>query len=132
MFRWNVRRISCCQEKVDRHGIIAAFSLIDEKGNPVGAGVLGLLISSGGTVCDDGFDGNSADAICREMGHSGHVDWQYGDKWPKIQSARDITLDDVNCESGDWASCSYSLSHNCGHSEDVFLHCETEKAGKLL
>ena len=64
------------------------------------------LITCLGTVCDDGFDDNSADAICRELGYSfGHLDWTYGSKW-SIQNNFEITLDDVSCESGEWSSCS--------------------------
>lgn len=56
------------------------------------------------------------------MGHYGHTSWTSGSKW-NIQSDRDIKLDDVACDNGDWSSCSFSTSHNCGHSEDVFLQC---------
>ena len=97
--------------------------MVDSNGDTVGAGILGLLISNGGTSCDDSFSDNSADAICREMGYIGQMSWTSGSKW-KIQSNYHITLDDVSCSSGEWSSCSFSLSHNCGHSEDVFLQCE--------
>jgi hypothetical protein len=46
----------------------------------------------------------------------------------KIQSNYDIKLDDVVCKSGEWGSCTYSESHNCKHTDDVFLSCH----GKLL
>ena len=109
--------------------ITTEFSLIDSSGNTVGAGTQGLLISNGGTVCDDSFSDNSADAICRKMGHYGHTSFSSGNKWD-IQSVHDIKLDDVACDNGYWSSCSFSKSHNCGHSEDVFLQCAG--VGKLL
>ncbi|XP_063691323.1 basement membrane-specific heparan sulfate proteoglycan core protein-like [Bolinopsis microptera] len=99
------------------------FSLVDSHGDTIGANILGLLISDGGTVCDDYFTGYSADAICRQMGYFGQVSWTSGNKWG-IQSNYDITLDDVSCSSGEWSSCTFSLSNNCGHSKDVFLQCD--------
>ena len=96
---------------------------MNSEGQTAGANTLGLLIYEGGTVCDDGFTDNSADAICYTMGYpQGHTSWGIGNNW-SIQSNFEITMDDVECSSGDWSSCSYSLSHNCGHSEDVFLQC---------
>ena len=101
---------------------IADFSLVDSNGNAAGAGTLGLLLSNGGTVCDDYFSSNSAEAICRELGFFGQISWTSGRKWG-IQTGA-ITLDDVRCSSGDWSSCTFIFSHNCGHHEDVFLQCE--------
>ena len=102
---------------------LSVLSLVDINGDTVGAGVVGLLFSNGGTVCDDGFDDNSADAICREMGHIGQMSWSVGDNWD-IQAGLEITLEDVACSSGEWSSCSFSFVHDCVHSEDVFLQCE--------
>ena len=101
----------------------ARFSLVDSNGDTVGAGVVGLLLSNGGTVCDDGFSDNSADAICRELGHIGQMSWSTGNNWG-IQAGLEITLNDVACSSGEWTSCSFSLVDNyCSHGEDVFLQC---------
>ena len=94
----------------------------DPSDNTVGAGTQGLLIYNGGTVCDDFFSDNSADAICREMGYFSHTAWTSGNKW-QIQSELDITLDNVSCEDGYWSSCTFSISHNCAHTEDIFLRC---------
>ena len=96
---------------------------MDSNGNAVGARVLGLLLNNGGTVCDDSFSANSADAICRKMGHPGHTSFTSGSRW-SIQNRLDITLDNVQCSSGDWSSCSFTFSHNCRHSEDIFLQCD--------
>ena len=101
---------------------IADFSLIDSDGDVAGAWSEGLLISNGGTVCDDYFTDDTADAICRKMGHFKHLSWSSGNKWD-IQSERDIKLDNVKCENGYWDSCLFSTKHNCVHSEDVFLKC---------
>ncbi|XP_063694042.1 deleted in malignant brain tumors 1 protein-like [Bolinopsis microptera] len=100
------------------------FSLVDLNGDTVGAGVEGLLLSNEGTVCDDAFTDNSADAICREMGYIGQMSWSSGNRLENIQEGLEITLDDVDCSSGEWSSCSFSFDDNCGHGEDVFLQCE--------
>ena len=83
----------------------------------------GLLLANGGTVCDDSFDNNSAAAICREMGFSVEgVSWTFGNKWG-IQKSYLIKLDQVECSSTYWSSCSYDTNHDCYHSEDVHLTC---------
>ena len=41
-----------------------------------------------------------------------------------IQPNLEIKLDEVRCGSGEWNSCSFTFSHDCGHNEDVFLTCE--------
>ena len=96
---------------------------MDSNGNAIGAGVLGLLLNNGGTVCDDGFSANSANAVCRQMGYLGQMSYTSGSKW-SIQSDFNITLYDVRCSSGNWSSCSSRLDHNCVHREDIFLQCD--------
>ena len=109
----------------------SAFSLVDQDGNEVGAKVEGLLLSNGGTVCDDSFSDNSADAICREMGFPrGYHSWRNSNQWILFQVTFDISLDDVLCRSGEFTSCTYNLEHNCVHSEDVFLACDTDETGE--
>ena len=101
---------------------------MDEDGNPVlEPNVLGLLLSNNGTVCEDGFSDNSADAICREMGYFGHTRWTTGRLWD-IQSDHKIEVHDVSCTDNSWSSCSFRFDHTCGHHEDVFLECY--EAGK--
>ena len=102
---------------------ISDFSLVNSDGNIFGANTLGLLIYHGGTVCDDSFTDISADTICHIIGYPlGHTSWSIGNNW-SIQSNYEITMSNVECSSGDWSSCLYSFSHNCDHSEDVFLQC---------
>ena len=102
---------------------ITGFSLVDFNGEAVGVGVLGLLLYDGGTVCDDFFSATSADAICREMVDFGQRSYISGRRW-SIQSCLNITLDDVVCNSGNWSSnCSFNLTHDCVHGEDIFLQC---------
>ena len=85
----------------------------------------GLLLYRGGTVCDDSFDQNAADALCSVLGFPG-VNSGYTSGGPVLEdfrAGRRITLDDVTCGSSDWDDCTYSTTHNCAHSEDVFLQC---------
>ena len=114
---------SCCvTNKIVSNVIqISEFSLVDSDGNAVR--IFGLLMNNGGTVCDDEFSTNSADAICRKMGYPGYWRWTSGVKW-SIQSSLEITLNDVLCSSGEWSSCSFKSTNDCGHSEDVFLQCD--------
>ena len=98
-------------------------------GHPVGTGERGLLLYNGGTVCDDNFSENSADAICREMGYLRALSWvsRSSYSYGTSQTSLDINLDDVRCKNNDWDSCTYSTSHDCVHNEDVFLTCAEGK-----
>ena len=100
-----------------------SFTLSDERYNDVMPA--GLLIYRGGTVCDDSFNDNAANAICREMGYTRAVRWEtFGDQY-EIQNQLVITLDDVSCPDGNWESCYYRDDvNNCNHNEDVYLHCQ--------
>ena len=77
---------------------------------------------SWGTVCDDSFSNTDARVVCRMFGYS------YG---AQKQSAYfgagtgNIHMDDVGCSGRETSifSCSYTSSHNCGHSEDVGIIC---------
>ena len=102
----------------------ALFTLVNEAGNEVGAGVRGLLLYDNGTVCDDGFDDNAANAICTEMGYEGVDIWTSGLN-SGFQREYEIKMNDVHCRNGSWASCEFVTYqyHDCGHSEDVFLVC---------
>ena len=99
---------------------------MDEVGNAVHreGGETSLLLYKWGTVCNDHFDSNAADAICREMGHTNaRSRWNSGNDF-SYQADYDISLDDVRCDSGDWSDCTYAETHDCGHAQDVFLACD--------
>ena len=99
------------------------FKLVNGDVDDVGARSLGLLLSNGGTVCDDLFNDTSADAICRKMGYPGKLSWEYGSKWD-IQTNYEILLDDVACSTNEWSSCTFKFTSDCSHGEDVFLQCD--------
>ena len=99
------------------------FRIVDEDGNDVTDRERGLLLYNSGTVCDDNFNDNAAFAICKEMGYVSAITWESGNYFD-VQEDLEIKLDDVSCSEQSWSSCSYSESHNCGHSEDVVLTCK--------
>ena len=83
----------------------------------------GLLMYNGGTVCDDYFDSTAADAICKKMGYTHSTGWTSSAISFDIKNKYPISLDNVICGIADWTGCSFSETHNCRHSEDVFLSC---------
>jgi len=107
------------------------FSLEDRSGQNYIGNELALLIHNGGTVCDDNFDKNAANAICKAMGYceaqywtSAAVRHRGSPKWSRKHFKYDINLDDIKCAKGaDWPQCTYSTTHNCYHREDVLLSC---------
>ena len=78
-----------------------------------------------GTVCDDYFDINDARVVCRQLGYRRarrvYHRARYG------QGTDPILMDDVRCTGGE-AQITHCPStpigeHNCGHHEDVSVHC---------
>ena len=104
---------------------------MDRNGDEITDEREGLLLYSGGTVCDDNFSDNSANAICSELGHNFRaVSWTSGFIFPTLQSSKTVTMNDVGCSSGIWSSCSPATSRfTCRHMEDIHLACEL---GKLI
>ncbi|XP_071498165.1 scavenger receptor cysteine-rich domain-containing protein DMBT1-like [Diadema antillarum] len=85
-----------------------------------------------GTVCDDSWDLVEASVACRQLGYSGAIS-SYTNAHFGLGSGP-IHLDNVEC-SGLEASlmeCSYSPTHNCGHSEDAGVACHSEEQSNLI
>ena len=79
-----------------------------------------------GTICDDNWDANDADVVCRALNYSGAV------SAPKLaayeQGNGHVWLDNVDCignessidqcKSNDWGE------NNCIHAEDAGVFCQ--------
>ncbi|XP_036397267.1 uromodulin-like [Megalops cyprinoides] len=78
-----------------------------------------------GTVCDDSWDRNDAEVVCRQMGCgravSAHGSARFG------EGSGPIWLDDVQCFGNESAltQCRHPEfgTHNCGHGEDAGVVC---------
>ncbi len=98
--------------------------LIDSSGNQVTTPeVEGLLTYNGGTVCDDSFDGNALDAVCKELGFTMGSSFTNRADVYGSQARMSVNMDEIQCSSTSWSSCSYTLTSDCGHGEDLVLTC---------
>ena len=106
------------------------FRIVDQYGENTDHS--GLLLYNGGTVCNDRFNQNAANAICSLLGYAASdSSWVSEYRWYQ-QNQYSITLDDVNCQTSSWSTCTFSESPNCRHSEDVFLTCITRVPGTAV
>lgn len=77
-----------------------------------------------GPVCDDSFDLNAADVVCRQLGFFRAATVMFGSPFGKADG---FILDDVVCSGTEdnLAKCAHDawLSHNCEEDETVGIEC---------
>ena len=76
-----------------------------------------------GTVCNDDWDINDANVICRMLGYPGTIN-----PYKKFgEGIGDIMLDNVNCDGTEDSivTCKHNgyKIHDCNHGEDIGVVC---------
>lgn len=108
------------------------FSLLGWRKNKTPGYQRGLLMYKEGTVCDDNFRDETADALCKEMGYGSMISWHGYLRYEEAegdghQFRYSRPIYDLECpsETASYDSCIFTTYHDCSHREDVFLTCAT-------
>ena len=83
-----------------------------------------------GTVCDDAWDMNDANVVCRQLGFESALEAISNAYFGPGDSTQPIFMDDVSCYGSEskLSECPYSGwgTHNCAHYEDAGVRCYCE------
>merc|ERR1719178_535843 len=84
-----------------------------------------------GTVCDDSFGTSDAEVACRQLGNElGYEALGWADLGNIGSGSGQIWMDGLYCDGNEVSlgECSFNGwgSHDCGHSEDVWVGCTFE------
>ncbi|NXE09529.1 MARCO protein, partial [Lophotis ruficrista] len=75
-----------------------------------------------GTICDDGWDSQDGDVVCRMLGYSRSIS-----TFTAVSGDGQIWLDDVNCRGGEYSIFQCPKAdwgvNNCSHNEDAGVEC---------
>ncbi|XP_027714634.1 T-cell differentiation antigen CD6 isoform X7 [Vombatus ursinus] len=108
--------------KVNCSEVHTAVRLVDG-GDPCAGRVELKDEGSWGTVCDDAWDLNDANVVCRQLGCGQAVEALEGSYFQKGEGP--IHLDEVNCSGSELSlwECPAQRNHDCGHKEDASVIC---------
>ncbi|XP_064176086.1 deleted in malignant brain tumors 1 protein-like [Anguilla rostrata] len=118
-----------CSQHEDAHVVCSAIRL--ENGDDECSGRVEIYHDGQwGTVCDDIWDLDNAEVVCRQLGCGRAVAAQSFAHFG--QGSGPIWLDDVRCSGSESAltQCQHPGfgSHNCGHNEDAGVVCSGRKS----
>ena len=83
-----------------------------------------------GTVCDDGWNREAANVLCRQMGYPEAI--AAFDLAHFGEGTGEIVLDELDCRGTEkeLSECAHIHDHNCVHSEDAGVQCAN--SGKIF
>jgi len=83
----------------------------------------GNVFVEGRSICDDSWDLDDANVVCRQLGFRGALEGKYESYFGEVED--NFILDDVHCvgDEADIRDCPHSDSENCGTMEGAGVIC---------
>ena len=90
--------------------------------------LLVLINGTFGSVCDDFFGLEEAQVVCHQLNYTSAERVANFGEFGNGEALEPIYFDDVICTGNEnfLSECSYTMDHNCIHSEDVGVVCRSE------